>query len=326
MNGFKICPEESTPTSERRPIVVVGSVNMDIVVPVPRLPCEGETIGGGDFTLFGGGKGANQACAARKLGAAVAMVGQVGTDPFGPALIGGLEGAGVDVRHVRTTERPSGCACIYVLPGGQNSIAVSPGANATLDPETALCRLDTIPDPAAVLLQLEIPLETVEATLEWCRSHGVRAILDPAPVQPGSLRLSGCASILTPNQSEAACLVGASSPIGDFAEAEHVSALLLHPQMEAVVIKLGPLGCLVRTSNRAERIKGYSVTAVDTTAAGDAFNGALAVALGEGMSIVEAAAFANAAAAISVTRRGAQASLPDRTELDRFIKYEDVPV
>ncbi len=304
------------------PIVVVGSVNMDIVVPVPRLPGRGETISGGDSAFYGGGKGANQACAARKLGALVTMIGEVGSDPFGTALVSGLKQVGVDVTKIGTAERPSGCASIYALPDGQNAIAISPGANAMLDPETALARLNALPHPAAVLLQLEIPLETVEATLDWCREHGVRTILDPAPAPAASSNFLEKASILTPNQTEAAYLIGESSPIADFAEAEKAAAILFQPTLEAVVIKLGPLGCLVRTADGTERVNGYSVTAVDTTAAGDAFNGGLAVALAEGRSIVEAAAFANAVAAISVTRHGAQASLPDRGEADRFMERD----
>lgn len=307
-------------------IVVVGSANMDIVIPVSRLPDEGETIAGGDLAFFAGGKGANQACAASRLGARVAMVAQVGSDPFGIALVSGLKEAGVDVRHVGTSPRPSGCASIYVLPDGQNSIVISAGANATLDPATAICRLDSIPDPSVVLLQLEIPVETVEAVLEWTRSHGVRAILDPAPARPLSPALLRKADILTPNQSEAAALSGRTSAIRDFADAGQVAALLLQLGHTAVVMKLGALGCLVRTADGCERVTGYCVTAVDTTAAGDAFNAALAVALGEGKPLGQAAAFANAAGALSVMRHGAQASLPYRREVDGFVESATAPV
>jgi len=301
-------------------IVVVGSANMDIVIPVHRLPAEGETMAGGDLAFFAGGKGANQACAAARLGARVSMVAQVGSDPFGTALLSSLRDAGVDIRHVGTSSRPSGCASIYVLPGGQNAIVISPGANATLDPDMALRRLDAIPRAAAVLLQLEIPIETVEAVLGWSRDRGVRAILDPAPARPLSPTLLHQADVLTPNQSEAAALIGRSSTIRDFDDAEQAAAILLQAGPAAVVIKLGALGCLAMTAHGCERISGYSVTALDTTAAGDAFNAALAVALGERKPLAEAAAFANAAAALSVTRHGAQASLPYREEEERFLQ------
>jgi ribokinase len=321
LNGFNIRPaiggQQMKPTGT---IVVVGSANMDIVIPVSRLPAEGETIAGGDLAFFAGGKGANQACAAGRLGARVSMVAQVGSDPFGAALVSGLAEAGVDVRHVGASPRASGCASIYVLPDGQNSIVISAGANAALDPATALRRLDSIPDPAVVLLQLEIPVETVDAVLEWTRSRGVRAILDPAPARPLSPALLRKADILTPNQSEAAALSGRPSAVCDFDDAGQVAALHLQAGHAAVVMKLGALGCLVRTADRCQRVSGYRVTAVDTTAAGDAFNAALAVALSEGKPLVDAAVFANAAAALSVTRRGAQASLPYRPEVDCFVE------
>jgi ribokinase len=202
---------------------------------------------------------------------------------------------------------------------------ISPGANATLDPDTALRRLEAMPRPAAVLLQLEIPIETVEAVLGWSRGRGVRTILDPAPARPLCPTLLRKTDILTPNQSEAAALLGGSSTVRNFEDAERAAAILLEAGPAAVVIKLGATGCLALTADGCSAVSGYCVTALDTTAAGDAFNAALAVALGEGRPLAEAAAFANAAAAISVTRRGAQSSLPYREEVDRFSESAAAP-
>ena len=306
---------------EAKRIVVVGSANMDVVLPVGRLPRAGETILGGDLALFPGGKGANQACAAGKLGGAVWLIAQVGRDAFGTALVASLQQAGVETEHVGVSGRPTGCACIYVLPEGENSIVVSPGANATLDPETALSRLAAVEDAGFVLSQLETPLDTVEAVFTAARSRGATTILDPAPARELPQSLLRSADFLTPNQSEAATLLGNPSwVIRDFADAAEAASRLLALGPSAVVMKLGALGCLVTGEHGHERAAGFQVSAVDTTAAGDAFNGAFAVALAEGRSVAEAAAFANASAAISVTRPGAQASLARRKEVVEFLR------
>ena len=300
-------------------IAVIGSANMDIVLRVDRLPNPGETITGGDMALFAGGKGANQACAAGKLGGSVAFIGQVGSDPFGTALLASLSDAGVDIRHAGITARPSGCASIYVLESGENAIVISPGANATLDPETALSRLDRLERVDLILLQLEIPIETVAAALAWARAHGAATILDPAPARPLSPSLLSQVDFLTPNQSEAATLLGTSSrEIRGFAAAEQAAGALLALGPASVIVKLGSLGCLVATPQARARVPGFPVAAVDTTGAGDAFNGGLAVALAEKQPLVDAARFANAAGAVAVTRNGAQASLPTREELRRL--------
>ncbi len=305
-------------------IVVIGSTNTDVVMHVDRLPRPGETITGGDMALFAGGKGANQACAAGKLGGSVTFIGQVGSDPFGAVLLANLRQAGVDTACVGITGRASGCASIYVLAGGEKAIVISPGANATLDPETALSRLDGLEDVDLVLLQLEIPIETVDAVLSWARSRGARTALDPAPARPLAASLLCKVDFLTPNQSEAAALLGEPSwEIRSFIDAEEAATGLLALAPAAVVMKLGSLGCLVAAGESRTREEAYPVAAVDTTAAGDAFNGGFAVALSEGRTVVEAAAFANAAGAISVTRNGAQASLPSRVEVSRFLELED---
>ena len=293
---------------------------MDVVASVERLPRAGETVAGSDFVLFPGGKGANQACAAARLGGTVTFVAQVGSDAFGSALIDSLREAGVDVQHVGTAARPTGCASIYVLPDGENSIVISPGANATLDPATAVSRLNTLDGAGFVLSQLEIPMETVEAAFQAARMRGATTILDPAPARTLPLSLLHTVDFLTPNQSESATLLGNPSwSIRDFSDAEEAAAGLLALGPSTVVMKLGALGCLVANNEGRLRVEGCTVAAVDTTAAGDAFNGAFAVALAEGRSVAAAAAFANAAGAICVTRRGAQASLPGRDEIDRFL-------
>lgn len=301
-------------------IVVMGSANMDLVLRVDRLPRAGETISGGDLALYPGGKGANQACAAGKLGGQVTMVAQVGCDAFGAKLVAGLQAAAVDTSGVGNAERPTGCALICVLPDGENSIVVSPGANHALDVETALSRIDSIAPGDFLLGQLETPLETVEAAFAHAKRAGAITVLDPAPARPLSRALLGSVDFLTPNQSEAALLLGdPERDILTFGEAEAIAARVAALGPWGVVLKLGELGCFVRCGSFSGPVPGFAVSAVDSTGAGDVFNGAFAVALGEGRPAGEAARFANAAAAISVTRPGAQSSVPSRTEVDLFL-------
>jgi ribokinase len=315
---FRLRIEECV--NKTRRVVVVGSANMDIVIRVERLPVAGETIAGGDAALFTGGKGANQACAARKLGGDVAFIAQVGDDPFGTELLSALRLADIDVRTVGISDtRATGCALICVLPGGENSIVISPGANANLTSEKVLAQLTTVESIGFILLQLETPLDIVSSVLRFARSRGITTILDPAPACMLSPELLSLVDILTPNQSETAILLGRTpGSIENFSEAERAARSLLALGPGKIVMKLGALGCLVLNGDTASRVNGVAVEAVDTTGAGDAFNGALAVALAEGKSLVKSATFANAAAAISVTRLGAQSSLPSRDEVDQF--------
>jgi ribokinase len=293
---------------------------MDLVLPVERLPLAGETIPGGDLALFPGGKGANQACAVGRLGGRVAFVGQMGDDAFGSRLIASLEQAGVDTSRAGVCKTPTGCACIYVLPNGENSIVISAGANGTVLPETTLPKLDLLHEGCYLLSQLEIPLATVEAALARAKAAGATTILDPAPVRPLSLELLRCVDFLTPNQTEAAALLGDPNlEIGDFGQAAYAAERLLSLGPRAVVLKLGSLGCYVAAGKVREAAPGFEVAAVDTTAAGDIFNGAFAVALAEGRDVAGAARFANAAAAISVTRPGAQTSVPSRDEVEELL-------
>jgi ribokinase len=300
-------------------IVVIGSINMDLVCRTPRLPGGGETVIGGDLLTIPGGKGANQAVAASRLGGDVHMVGRVGDDDLGRRLLAGLRENGVDVRHVkRTPGAPSGCAMILVDKRGENAIVVSPGANAKVMPADVDAALPVIRGAAAVVLQLEIPLATVRHAASLCRKLGVPTILDPAPVPSGGISpaLYGV-DVLTPNEHEAALLAGTRRR-----QAPAVLATsLLARGPSHVVLKLGGRGALARAdAGWTLRAPAFKVKAVDTTAAGDAFTGALAVALGERQQWGDALRFANAAGALCCTTLGAQPSLPTRADIGRLLR------
>ncbi|MGE5647664.1 MAG: ribokinase [Acidobacteriota bacterium] len=305
--------------SQKR-IFVVGSANVDLVFALARLPREGETLTGGDLAVFPGGKGANQACAVARLGGSAAMVARVGEDAFGERLIASLRDAGADVTRVLRCARPTGCACIYVLPDGENSIVISPGANAALDPAGAVEGLADIREGDILLGQLETPLETVEAAFAHAKRRGALTILDPAPARPLPKALLVSIDIVTPNQTEAAILLdtpdAAIEADGDIVRAAD-RIVALGPR--AAILKLGDRGSLYSNGKQRERAAAFRVKAIDTTAAGDVFNGALAVALAEGAAISDALRFASAAAAISVTRPGAQTSAPSRPEVEDML-------
>jgi len=309
--------------NQKATIVVLGSANMDLVLRVERLPLAGETISGGHLALFPGGKGANQACAAARLGGEVAFVGQLGADAFGVELMASLERAGVNTEGVGKSQIPTGCACIYVLPNGENSIVISPGANATALPEVILPELDLLDKNCYLLSQLEIPISTVAAALFRAKAAGATTILDPAPFHSLSTELLQSVDFLTPNQTEAAALLGEQAgEISDFQHAAYAAERILSLGPRAVVIKLGSLGCYVASGSLRNCVSAFDVNAVDTTAAGDIFNGAFAVALAEGGDPAEAARFASAAAAISVTRPGAQTSVPCRREVEALLSSQ----
>jgi ribokinase len=300
-------------------ITVVGSLNTDLVIRAPHLPAPGETVTGGEFATFSGGKGANQAVAAARLGARVAMVGCVGGDDFGRRLIDGLRADGVDVTHVHRDEgSASGTAFITVDPGGQNTIVVAPGANSQLTPDDVARAESLIKDSAVLLLQLETSMDTVLAAVRLASAHGVPIVLDPAPApsQPVPAELVRLIDVINPNEIEARALTGVT--VADAQAAGDAAAHLLAQGVRAVVIKLGARGAFVNDGRRATVVPGIPVDALDTTAAGDAFAGALAVGLAEGKDLIDAVDFANAAGALSVTRRGAQPSMPFRAEVDAF--------
>jgi len=298
-------------------IVVVGSINTDMVVRVPRLPGAGETVLGGDFRQLAGGKGANQAVAAARAGGMVAMVGCVGDDQRGRDAVEVLRGDGVEVSQIhRLSTAASGVALIVVDAGGQNSIAVAPGANARLTPAIVRQAEPLIAAAEVVLVQLEVPLDAVVETASIAAGHGVRVILDPAPAQPLPDALWRHLALITPNVTEAAALTGRE--IRDQADARAVAGILLERGVESAIVTLGADGVLVATRQTKTMIAGLAVEAVDTTAAGDTFAGALAARLAEGADLLDASRFANAAAAMAVTRMGAQSSVPTRDEITRL--------
>lgn len=301
-------------------IVVVGSSNTDMVVKTPHIPAPGETVLGGEFLMAAGGKGANQAVAAARLGAEVTFVARVGRDVFGEQAQAGFRREGLDTRYVVTDpQAASGVALIFVDAGGENSIAVAPGANARLSPDDARRAREAIEAADVLLLQSEIPPETVLAAAETAHRAGVRVILNPAPAPPQPLPadLLACVDVLTPNESEASLLTG--TQVVDTDDAEQAARRLLEQGVGAVIVTLGARGALVVTPAGQQLVPSFPVDVVDTTAAGDAFNGGLAVALAGKKSLEEAVRFASACGALATTRMGAQPSLPTAGEVEAFL-------
>lgn len=302
-----------------RPIVVVGSINLDLVFNVDRLPVPGETLLGAEFKSHPGGKGANQAGAVARLGYPVYMVGRLGCDSAGGQLRAFLNSAGVNTSFVQTTDASSGTASIYVTPDGQNSIVVAPGANSLVSAADLDGSRELIRGAALVLTQLEIPIETVQRLAEICAAEQVPLVLDPAPARQLDPDLLSRIAWITPNEVEA-------SQLCRFSQEEAVelpdgiAQALLACGPRNVLLKMGEHGCFVAGAGLGTAIPSFEVHAVDTTAAGDAFNGAFAVALARGAGAVEAAQFASAVAAISVTRPGALPSMPTPKEVEVFLE------
>jgi ribokinase len=297
-------------------IVVIGSLNMDFFVHVARLPLPGETILGSSFEMLPGGKGANQAYAVAKLSGNVGMIGCVGQDIFGQRLINNLKSVGVETSRVlETSNGPTGIAFISVENSGQNQIVVAPGANENLDSEHVIRALSEI-RPDYILLQLEIPLSIVECAITVGRSQNAFLLLDPAPAKPIAPGLLSQIDILTPNESEALYLLGRTGNVIPVEEAANVARELLMVGPRQVILKLGKNGAWYTDGQRSQHFPARTVQAIDATAAGDTFNGALSVALAEGRSIDEAILFANIAASLCVTKLGAQASVPTREEVE----------
>jgi len=298
-------------------VVVVGSANVDLIAKAARLPRAGETVLGHSLRMAPGGKGANQAVACARLGLPTGFVGRVGRDAFGDLLLRTLAAAGISAEQVvRDAEAPSGVAMIAVDAQGHNTILVAQGANARLTAEDVAAGMAALAADA-LLLQLEVPLPAVERAAAIARARGTRVVLNPAPACALPAALLRQVDVLTPNQSELALLAG--RPVGDRAEAEQAARSLLERGPQAVVVTLGADGALVVGAGGARHVPGFRVDAVDTTGAGDAFNGALAVALVEGRDLVEAARFANAAGALATTALGAQEALPTRAEVERLL-------
>jgi ribokinase len=296
-------------------IVVVGSSNTDLIVQTSRLPAAGETVLGGDLVTAAGGKGANQAVAAARLGATVTFVGRTGRDMFGERTLRALQREGMDLDYFeQDLSAPSGVALIVVGPGGQNLIAVAPGANNRVSPGNVQSAARAFEGCRVVLLQLEVPMPSVVAAARAGRQAGATVILNPAPAMPIDDQLFGLVDIMTPNEHEAAALTGTSDP-------EAAAQALLTRGAGAVIVTLGEAGILLAQPGQAsQRWPAFRVEAVDTTAAGDAFNGGLAAALARGQPLPTAARYAQAVAALSVTRLGAQPSLPYAMEVDAFLE------
>lgn len=301
-------------------IVVVGSINSDMVVGTTRIPRPGETVLGETFHVYPGGKGANQAVAVAKLGYACSMIGKLGKDSLGADLREQLVKSGVDASAVEETDGPSGVALIATEASGDNSIVVVPGANAKLLPADIDARRQLIHSASMVLVQLETPIETVVHLAEVAFAAGVPLMLDPAPAQPLPDALLRRAAWVTPNTTEAATLLGLAADDSSQNPQSRAEALLACGP-RGVVLKMGEKGVYLATAEGLRaHLPAFPVKAVDTTAAGDSFNAGFAVALSEGLAPAAAARFASAVAAISVTRHGAQPSLPTRAEVEAFLR------
>ena len=297
-------------------IAVVGSANVDLTTFNDVFPRPGETIFGKKFDLGFGGKGANQAVAARLCGANVAMVAKVGSDLFGPATIKNFESQGIDATHVRIAEGvSSGVAPIFVDPNGQNRIIVVKGANDTLSPEDVDAAAPLLRKADTIVMQFEIPLRTVYHTVKFAKANAIRCIVNPAPAQPVDFKELGAADYLIPNESEASTIAG--MPVQSIDDAKKCAEVLLRQGIRRVVITLGERGSLVAGPDGMELIPAFEVQAVDTTGAGDAFIGSFAVFLGEGLPEKEALTRANLYAALSTTKVGTQKSFCNRAEFEK---------
>ncbi len=298
-------------------LVVVGSSNMDLVVRSPRIPVPGETILGGDFLMVPGGKGANQAVAVAKLGVHCVFVARLGDDVFGRKSLENFQKENVDTRYVMLTPgTPSGVALITVDEAGNNAIVVAPGANARLTAEDIDRAQSEIRSAGAVVTQLEIPLATVQCVAELTHRAGVPFVLNPAPAQKLAPALLALVTVLTPNETEAQILTGVK--VVDPESASQAADRLLDMGVKAAIVTLGSKGFLLAEGDHREHIPAEKVNVVDTTAAGDAFTGSLAVGVAQGQSLREAALFANRAAALCVTKMGAQPSMPTMKEVCAF--------
>jgi len=300
-------------------IVVVGSSNTDMIVKSARIPQPGETILGGEFSTAAGGKGANQAVAAARAGGNVTFIARIGNDMLGKQALVRFKKDGIDTTHVfNDNSAPSGVALIMVSESGENSISVASGANANLNPDDIKRSKSKIEEADILLMQLESPIETIQTAAEIAKSSGIKVILNPAPAQELSSELLASIDIITPNETETEILTGIK--VNTEEDLDNAVDKLLATGITTVLITLGSKGVLIAQENMNKIIPAYKVEAVDTTAAGDVFNGAFAVALANGLSLEEAVYFGNAAASISVTRLGAQPSAPMKSEIEEKLK------
>lgn len=300
-------------------LVVLGSVNADHVLRVPHFPRPGETLCGHSYQVLPGGKGANQAVAAARLGADIGFIARIGDDAIGRQMRDGFARDGINVSAVECDPAlPTGIAIIYVSDEGENSIGISAEANGALTPAVVEQHAALIADANTLLLQLEVPLASVQRAAELARAGGTRVVLNPAPAQPLPPALLALVDLITPNQTEAELLTGIS--VTDEASA-HLAAERFHAMgIQSVMITMGSQGVYVSEGGQAALVPGFRVTATDTTAAGDTFNGAFLAEQLRGSDTHSAIRFAHAAAAISVTRFGAQSSIPTLDEVTAFLK------
>lgn len=302
-------------------IVVVGSANVDFVVQTPHIPRPGETVLGRDFVMAMGGKGANQAVGAARLGADVTFVARVGHDVFGDQCLEAYQREGIDTRYVsRDEEEATGVALIAVDENGENSITVASGANMRLTPDHVEAAAAVIQQANGLLLQLEVDLTTVEAAARVARDSGVRVVLNPAPAQELPAEILRLVDVITPNRIELAQLVGVSEAEAQVMSDEELAKSILGLGPSSAVITLGAEGALAAGSWGWVRVPAFHITPVDTTAAGDAFNAGLVVALGRGdLALDQAARYASACGALAATKMGAQPSLPRAVEVTAFM-------
>lgn len=302
-------------------LAVLGSINADHILNLSQFPRPGETVIGKQYQVAFGGKGANQAVAAGRSGADIAFIACVGADDIGERIRQQLATDHIDIAPVSVIDdATTGVALIFVNGEGENSIAIHAGANAALTPEVVLRHQSVIADAAALLMQLESPLESVMAAAKIARQHQTRVILNPAPAAPLSDELLALVDMITPNETEAEMLTGIA--INHDEDAARAAAVLHEKGIDQVLITLGRRGVWLSEKGQGQRIPGFHVQAVDTIAAGDTFNGALITALLEQQPMAQAVRFAHAAAAIAVTRPGAQPSVPWREEIDRFLQQQ----
>lgn len=296
-------------------VLVIGSLNADLVVKSPRFPQPGETISGDDLQIIPGGKGANQAVATARQGVKTTMVGRVGSDSFGPFLVDNLKSNDVDTSQVLKTDSATGTAIIVVDANGQNSIVLSPGANGMVTP--ADVDSASFSNSGLLLLQLEIPTPTVLRAAQRAREHGMQVILNPAPAKPLPAELLSNVDILIPNESELALLTGL--PVTDSSSAEVAAKEILKQGVKTVIVTLGSKGALLVTATQVKHVDTYKVNVVDTTAAGDAFIGGFASAILSGKSLEDSVRYGCACGALATTKFGAQPSLPTKDEVETFI-------
>lgn len=304
-------------------IAIVGSSNTDLVIKTNRIPVPGETVIGGDFIIAAGGKGANQAVAVARLGGEALLIAKIGNDTFGSLSLEGYANDNLDTTFVSIdAETPSGVAIISVDSKGENCIVVAPGANNKLSKENIDSAKHEIKVADYVLMQLEIPMEVVEYAVDMAYEADVKVVLNPAPASLLSDELLAKLFLITPNRAEAEMLTGVK--ISDWNDASKAASCLLNKGVKNVIITLGSMGAYIKSESIDEIVPALRVVAVDTTAAGDVFNGALCVALSEGNSLIDAVKFASKASSISVTRMGAQKSIPFRNEMPENLTNNEI--